>query len=77
MDTGIKSDHKHFRGTTIVDSYDWAGNDNDPEWEGNSHGTLVAGVIAGDGIREKVDHTDVPVWGVAHDATLVIGREGT
>ncbi|MFA1610051.1 GLUG motif-containing protein [Halobellus rubicundus] len=73
IDTGIDSDHPHFSGINIIDSYDWAGCDVDPEapYTGidNDHGTHVAGTVAGEGTHEGRTLT-----GVAPEATLVISR---
>ncbi|MGM0591076.1 MAG: S8 family serine peptidase [Halobacteriota archaeon] len=72
LDTGIMHAHPHFSKTTIVDAKDWGDGDSYPEAGGTcSHGTHVAGTIAGEG----VDPTrNVTIRGVAPDADLVVSR---
>ncbi|MEO1233023.1 MAG: S8 family serine peptidase [Myxococcota bacterium] len=70
IDDGIQSDHPAFGGQTgfpttkVVGGFDFGDNDSDPRNDclGQSHGTAVAGMLAGDGGG---------VTGVAKDARLV------
>ena len=70
IDDGIQSDHPAFGGLSgfptskIVGGFDFADNDSNPrnDCNGQSHGTSVSGIIAGDGGG---------VTGVARDANLV------
>jgi subtilisin family serine protease len=69
LDSGIAHGHPHFDSTRIVDSKDWYDGDGNPEAHGScSHGTHVAGTIAGEGYDPS---RDVTIRGVAPNATLV------
>ena len=69
LDSGIAHGHDHFDSIRIVDSKDWYDGDFDPEAHGScSHGTHVAGTIAGEGTDTS---RNVTVRGVAPNATIV------
>lgn len=80
IDSGIQHDHVYFDNVEIVDSYDRRDNDWDPAadnftWGGNSHGTHVASVIAGQGFDGPSSNVDSRFHvGVARNATLVVAR---
>jgi subtilisin family serine protease len=68
MDSGIDDGHPHFDNTGITFSADWVDFGMPPE-DQNSHGTHVAGTIAGNSTNGG---TVLP--GVAPDADLVVAR---
>jgi len=69
LDSGIAHGHDHFDSIRIVDSKDWYDGDFDPEAHGScSHGTHVAGTIAGEGTDPS---RNVTIRGVAPNATVV------
>jgi subtilisin family serine protease len=69
LDSGIAHGHDHFDSIRIVDSKDWYDGDFDPEAHGScSHGTHVAGTIAGEGTDTS---RSVTIRGVAPNATIV------
>ena len=69
LDSGIAHGHGHFDSVRIVDSKDWYDGDFHPETHGScSHGTHVAGTIAGEGLDPS---RNVTIRGVAPNATIV------
>ncbi|MDX1511202.1 MAG: S8 family serine peptidase [Nitriliruptorales bacterium] len=74
LDTGIRADHEQFNGpggSRIVGWMDFIGGQPDP-YDDHSHGTHVAGTLAGDGDGPSANAA--LHGGVAPGAALVIGK---
>ena len=77
IDTGVDYTHKNLgggfgAGKKVIAGYDFVDNDSDPK-DTDGHGTMVAGVIAGD----RFVQNGITYQGIAPDAKLVALRAGT
>ncbi|MFH1106943.1 MAG: S8 family serine peptidase [Candidatus Micrarchaeota archaeon] len=69
IDSGLQFNHPFFSSVAKYAAWDYVGNDSNPEAEGSSHGTRVAGIISGSGI-----YSGRSLRGISDKATLVIQR---
>ncbi|GEM_PF-3952237 len=69
IDSGIEHNHNHFDQINVYDAYDYVDNDTNPEAFGNEHGTLVAGIISGEG-----SFNSRLLKGISYKANLVVQR---